>query len=141
MMKIEHVSSIYADEMVSISALVFIVHVRSSTDAPALCALLAFVTTPKTQKKKSPHEWRTRAWTYQQGFLKILKFPSWHGRAARRHGDLECLKILCPRMYAEKLVSAYFLFAKSNLLGFAIRNELVSLSGYVDLCARRSYRL
>ena len=55
--------------------------------------------------------------------------------------DLECLKILHPRMYVEKLVSACFLFAKSNLLGFAIGNELVPLSGYVDLYERRSYRL
>ena len=55
--------------------------------------------------------------------------------------DLECLKILCPGMYAEKLVSARFLFAESDLLGFAIGNELVPLSGYVDLYERKSYRL
>ena len=53
LMKIEHVSSIYADEMVSVLALVFTIHVSSSTDAPTLCALLVFVTTPKTQKKKA----------------------------------------------------------------------------------------
>ena len=53
LMKIEHVSSIYADEMASVSALVFTVHVSSSTDAPTLCALLVFVITPETQKKKA----------------------------------------------------------------------------------------
>ena len=55
--------------------------------------------------------------------------------------DLKCLKILHPGMYAEKLVSARFLFAESDLLGFAIGNELVPLAGYVDLRERRSYRL
>ena len=49
--------------------------------------------------------------------------------------------MLRPRMYVEKLVSAHFLFAESDLLGFAIGNELVPLSSYVDLCERRSYRL
>ena len=48
LMKTEHVSSIYADETASVSALVFTVHVSSSTNAPTLCALLAFVTTPET---------------------------------------------------------------------------------------------
>ena len=55
--------------------------------------------------------------------------------------DLECMKILLPRMYAEKLVSAHFLCAEFDLLGFAFGNELVPLSGYVDHCTRRSYRL
>ena len=55
--------------------------------------------------------------------------------------NLECLKILRPGMYAEKLVSAHFLFAESDLLGFDIVNELVPLSGHVNLCERRSYRL
>ena len=73
-------------------------------------------------------------------------FPSWHGglqegMAGPSLGDLECLKILCPRMYAEKLISARFLFVESDLLGFAIRNELVPLSSYVDVCERRSCRL
>ena len=54
---------------------------------------------------------------------------------------LECLNILCPGMYAEKLVSARFLFAESDLLGFAIGNELVPLSSYVNLCECRSCRL
>jgi len=44
-------------------------------------------------------------------------------------------------MYAEKLVSARFLFTESDLLGFAIGNELVPLSGYVDLCECRRCRL
>jgi hypothetical protein len=34
----------------------FTVHVSSSTDAPTLCALLAFVTTPETQKKTTRQE-------------------------------------------------------------------------------------
>ena len=34
-----------------------------------------------------------------------------------------------------------FLCAESNLLGFAFGNELVPLSGYVDHCACRNYRL
>ena len=55
--------------------------------------------------------------------------------------DLECMKILLPRMYAETLVSAHFLCAESNLLGFAFGNELVPLSGYVDRCARRNRQL
>ena len=58
--------------------------------------------------------------------------------AGPSQGDMECLKILRPRMYAYKLVSAHFLFAESDLLGFAIGNELVPLSGYVDLPERRS---
>ena len=61
--------------------------------------------------------------------------------AGPSHSDLECLKILCPGMYAEKLVSARFLFAESDLLGFAIGNELVPLSRYVDLCECRSCQL
>ena len=86
LMKTEHVSSIYADETASVSELVFTVHVSSSIDAPTLCALLAFVTTPETQKKKAPHKRRMRIETYQEGFLKTIKFPSWHSGAARRHG-------------------------------------------------------
>ena len=87
-MKTEHVSSIYTDETVLVSALVFIVHVSSSIDAPTLCALLAFMITPKTQKKKAtPRERRMRTKTYQQGFLKTIKFPSWPDGAARRHGS------------------------------------------------------
>jgi hypothetical protein len=39
--------------------------------------------------KRKPHERRTRTEIYQQGFLKIVKFPSWHDRAARRHGRTE----------------------------------------------------
>ena len=54
LMKIEHVSTIYANEIVSVLALVFTIHVSSSTNAPTVCALLAFVTTPETQKKKAP---------------------------------------------------------------------------------------
>ena len=48
LMKTEHVSSIYADEMASVSALDFTVHVSSSTDAPIVRALLAFVTALET---------------------------------------------------------------------------------------------
>ena len=55
--------------------------------------------------------------------------------------DLECMKILLPGLYAETLVSAHFLCAKSDLLGFAFGNELVPLFGYVDRCACRNYRL
>jgi hypothetical protein len=55
--------------------------------------------------------------------------------------DLECMKILLPRLYAETLVSARFLYAESDLLGFAFGNELVPLSGYVDRCACKNYRL
>ena len=61
--------------------------------------------------------------------------------AGSSQSDLECLKILHPGMYAEKLVSARFLFAESDLLGFAIGNKLVPLSRYVDVCERRSCRL
>ena len=61
--------------------------------------------------------------------------------AGPSQSDLECMKILLPRMYAETLVSAHFLCAKTNLLGFAFGNELVPLSDYVDRCAHRSYRL
>ena len=80
---------------------------------------------------------------YHPGFLKIVKFSSWHGGAIEDmigpiQSDLECLKILHPGMYAEKLVSARFLFAESDLLGFAIGNKLVPLSGYVDHCASRN---
>jgi hypothetical protein len=45
------------------------------------------------------------------------------------------MKILLPRLYAETLISARFLCAQFDLLGFAFRNELVPLSGYVDHCA------
>ena len=55
--------------------------------------------------------------------------------------DLECMKIILPRMYAETLVSAHFLCAESDLLGFAFGNEFVPLSGYVDRCARRNYQV
>ena len=55
--------------------------------------------------------------------------------------DQECMKILLPGLYAETLVSACFLCAESNLLGFAFGNELVPLSGYVDNYARGNYRL
>ena len=58
--------------------------------------------------------------------------------AGPSQSDLECLKILHLGMYAEKLVSASFMFAESDLLGFAIGNELVPLSSYVDLCEHRS---
>ena len=61
--------------------------------------------------------------------------------AASSQSDLECMKILLPRLYAETLVSAHFLCAESDLLGFAFGNELVPLSGYVDHCARRNCRL
>jgi len=61
--------------------------------------------------------------------------------AGPSQSDLECMKILLPRLYAETLVSAYFLCAESDLLGFAFGNELVPLSGYVDRCACRNYRL
>ena len=55
--------------------------------------------------------------------------------------DLECMKILLSGLYAETLVSAHFLCAESDLLGFAFGNELVHLSDYVDRCACRNYRL
>ena len=76
----------------------------------------------------------------------IVMFPSWHGEvqedmAGPSQSDLECLKILHPGMYVEKLVSAYFLFDEFDLLGFAIGNKLVPLSRYVDLCECRSCRL
>ena len=61
--------------------------------------------------------------------------------AGPSQSDLECMKILLPRLYAETLVSARFLCAESDLLGFAFGNELVPLSGYVDRCAHRNYRL
>ena len=61
LMKIEHIS-IYANEMALVSALVFTVHVSSSTDAPALCALLAFVTTPEIDiVKKTPETQKKKA--------------------------------------------------------------------------------
>ena len=55
--------------------------------------------------------------------------------------DLECMKILLPGFYTETLVSAHFLCAKFDLLGFAFVNELVPLSSYVDHCACRNCRL
>ena len=61
--------------------------------------------------------------------------------AGPSHSDLECMKILLPGLYTETLVSARFLCAKSDLLGFAFENELVPLSGYFDYCARRNYQL
>ena len=61
--------------------------------------------------------------------------------AGPSQSDLECMKILLPRLYAETLEIAHFLYAESDLLGFAFGNELVPLSGYVDCCARRNYQL
>ena len=61
--------------------------------------------------------------------------------AGLSQSDLECMKILLPGLYVETLVSDHFLCAKSDLLGFAFGNELVPLSGYVDLYERKSYRL
>ena len=61
--------------------------------------------------------------------------------AGLSQSDLECMKILLPGLYAETLVSAHFLCAESDLLGFAFGNELVPLSSYVDCCARRNCRL
>ena len=61
--------------------------------------------------------------------------------AGPSQSDLECMKILLPGLYAETLVSAHFLCAESDLLGFAFGNELVPLSDYVHRCARRNYRL
>jgi hypothetical protein len=58
--------------------------------------------------------------------------------AGPSQSDMDCMKILLPGMYAEILVSAHFLCAESDLLGFAFGNELVPLFGYVDHCARRS---
>jgi hypothetical protein len=63
-----------------------------------------FVTTLETQKKKALFERRMRTEIYQQGFLKIVKFSSWHGgqqedMAGPSQSDLECLKVLRPRMY------------------------------------------
>jgi hypothetical protein len=61
--------------------------------------------------------------------------------AGPSQSDLECMKILLPRMYAKTLVSGCFLYAGSNRLGFAFGNGLVPLSGYVDHCAHRNYWL
>ena len=61
--------------------------------------------------------------------------------AGLSQSDLECMKILLPRLYAETLVSARFLCAESDLLGFTFGNELVPLSSYVDRCAHRNCRL
>ena len=61
--------------------------------------------------------------------------------AGPSQSDLECMKILLPRLYAKTLVSACFLCAESDLLGFAFGNELVPLSGYVDRCERRNCQL
>ena len=58
--------------------------------------------------------------------------------AGPSQSDLECMKILLPRLYAETLVSARFLCAKFDLLGFGFANALVPLSGYLDQCARRN---
>jgi hypothetical protein len=110
---------------------------------PSVHALLAFVTTPETQKKKAP----TRGEREQRYISKDSSRLSsslvgmaglQEDMAGPSQSNLECLKILHPGMYAEKLVSDHFLFAESDLLGFAIRNELVPLSSYVDLCERRS---
>ena len=54
---------------------------------------------------------------------------------------LECMKSFLPGLYAETLVSAHFLSAESELLGFVFGNELVPLFGYVDCCAHRNYWL
>jgi hypothetical protein len=51
------------------------------------------------------------------------------------------MKILLPGLYAETLVSAHFLCAESDLLGFGFGNELVLVSSYVDCCACKNYRL
>ena len=61
--------------------------------------------------------------------------------AGLSQSDLECMKVLLPGLYAEALVSAHFLCAESDLLGFAFGNEFVPLSGYVDRCARRNYQV
>ena len=61
--------------------------------------------------------------------------------AGPSQSDLECMMILLPRMYVEKLVSAHFLCVESDVLGFTFGNELVHLSGYVDHYALRSYHL
>ena len=47
--------------------------------------------------------------------------------AGPSQSDLECMKILLPRMYAEELVSARFLFVESDLLGFALGMNLSSI--------------
>ena len=56
--------------------------------------------------------------------------------AGPSQNDLECMKILLPRLYAETLVSAHFLCVEFDLLGFAFGNELVPLSSYVDRCEK-----
>ena len=61
--------------------------------------------------------------------------------AGPSQSDLECMKIFLPGLYVETLVSAYFLCAEFDLLGFAFGNERVPLSGYVDRCAHRNCRL
>ena len=61
--------------------------------------------------------------------------------AGLSQSDLECMEILLPGLYAETLVSAYFLCAESGLLGFAVGIELVPLSSYVDRCACRNCQL
>ena len=60
--------------------------------------------------------------------------------AGPSQSDLECMKILLLGLYVETLVSACFLCAESDLLGFAFGNELVPLSSYVDHSARRNCR-
>ena len=85
-MKTEHVSSIYGDETALVLTLVFTVHVSSSIDSPTLCALLAFVTTLETQKKKALPREENENRDIPAGFVKTVKFHSWHGGATRRHG-------------------------------------------------------
>ena len=47
--------------------------------------------------------------------------------AGPSQSDLECMRILLPRLYAKTLISANFLCAESDLLGFAFAES--------DLCA------
>ena len=98
-MKIDHVSSIYTDETASVLALVL--HVSSSTDAPTVCALLAFVTTPETQEKKAPmrgeqEQRHTNKDSSRLSSSLVGTIGLQEDMAGLSQSDLECMKILLP---------------------------------------------
>jgi hypothetical protein len=79
-------------------------------------AVLAFVTTLETQKKKAPVRGeREQRYINKDSSRLSSSLIGTAGlqedMAEQSQSDLECLKILHPGMYAEKLVSAHFLFA------------------------------
>jgi hypothetical protein len=107
-----------------------LLHVSSSTDGPIVRALLAFVTTLETQKKKAPMRGEREQINISKDSSRLSSSLVGTTRlqedmAGPIQNDLECLKILLPRMHTEKLVSACFSCVESDLLEFAFGKELV----------------